>query len=162
MATWREFLELQPEIAQSGRSLFYQVDVGLGFLATVRPDGGPRLHPMCPIIDAEGLYALIIPSPKREDLIRDGRYALHSFPFEGNEDAFYLTGTARVVEGAEVRARVTDQFMKERKFEIPQSEVDAETLFEFDIQSALLTRTTGYGDFNPRHTVWRAAAGDVN
>jgi hypothetical protein len=24
--------------------------VGLAFVATVRPDGGPRVHPMCPVI----------------------------------------------------------------------------------------------------------------
>ena len=33
-----------------------------------------------------------VPGPKQADLHRDGRYALHSFPCEDNEDAFYCTG----------------------------------------------------------------------
>ena len=41
-------------MVKGARELFYQYGIGLGFLATVRPDGGPRLHPICPIITDEG------------------------------------------------------------------------------------------------------------
>lgn len=81
MASWRELAEARPDLVEAGYELFYQFGVGLAYLATVRSDGGPRLHPMCPIIDDEGLYGLLIPSPKRDDLKRDGRYAMHSYPF---------------------------------------------------------------------------------
>jgi hypothetical protein len=47
MLTWAEFAHARPELAEAGRRLLYQFGVGLGFLATVRADGGPRLHPMC-------------------------------------------------------------------------------------------------------------------
>ena len=53
------------------------------------------MHPFCPIVAEGGLYAFLVPSPKREDLRRDGRYSMHSFPCEDNEDAFYVVGRAR-------------------------------------------------------------------
>src|SRR5205823_3142279 len=110
MATWGEFEAQAPELAETGRRLLYQFGVGLAFLATVRADGGPRVHPMCPVIHDTGLYAFIIPSPKREDLLRDGRYAMHSFPGEHVDDEFYVAGRATpVTEEATVRA-VTEAY----------------------------------------------------
>src|SRR5881296_3019808 len=103
MATWAQFETSAPEMAVEGRNLFYQFGPGLGFLATVRPDGGPRLHPICPIITEGGLHAFIVPSPKREDLRRDGRYALHCFPPEETDDEFYVTGRAVEVHDARLR-----------------------------------------------------------
>ena len=44
MLTWAEFAHARPDLAEAGRRLLYQFGVGLGFLATVRADGGPRLH----------------------------------------------------------------------------------------------------------------------
>src|SRR5260370_40505037 len=95
--SWGELEAERPDLAEAGRRLLYQFGVGLAFLSTVRPDGGPRLHPICPIVVSGALVAHVIPSPKRDDLHRDGRYALHSFPCAGNEDAFYLTGSATLV-----------------------------------------------------------------
>jgi hypothetical protein len=45
MITWSEFERQQPGLAGLGRRQFYQFGIGLGFLATVRPGGGPRVHP---------------------------------------------------------------------------------------------------------------------
>ena len=98
MASWAEFEKDRSDLATAGRALLYQFGVGLGFLATVRRDGGPRVHPMCPVIHGGGMYAFIVPGPKQADLHRDGRYALHSFPCEDNEDAFYCTGRAEAEE----------------------------------------------------------------
>jgi hypothetical protein len=98
--SWSEFGRQRPDLAEAGRALFYQVGVGLAFLSTVRADGGPRLHPMCPLIVGGALVAHIIPSAKRDDLHRDGRYAMHSFPCDDNEDAFYITGRAALVGDA--------------------------------------------------------------
>ena len=71
---------------------------GLGFLGTVDSSGGPRVHPLCPIICDGELYLLVVPGPKRTDLERDGRFALHSFPCPDDEDAAYLTGRAVVID----------------------------------------------------------------
>ena len=78
MITWTDFNQQQPALADAGRRQFYQFGIGLAFLATVRPDGAPRVHPVCPVISDAGLHLLIVAGPKRQDLLRDGRYALHS------------------------------------------------------------------------------------
>ncbi|HEX9064088.1 MAG TPA: hypothetical protein VF843_03210, partial [Streptosporangiaceae bacterium] len=113
-------------------------------------------HPMCPLITPDGLYAFIVPSPKRGDLHRDGRFAMHSFPLDDNEDAFYLTGVAHPVGDHSLRARLERQFADERSAAgVPAAGEDQE-LFEFGVQSAMLTITTGHGDPSPQHTIWHA------
>ena len=72
MITWTEFERHQPALADAGRRQFYQFGIGLAFLATIRPDGGPRVHPVCPVISPAGLHLLIKAGPKQQDLRRDG------------------------------------------------------------------------------------------
>src|SRR5207245_1851463 len=96
MVTWKEFAAAEPDLADVGRLLLYQFKVGLAFLATVRQDGAPRLHPVCPVLSNGRLFVLITPtSPKRYDLLRDGKYALQTFlqPKPGS-DEFYIAGKA--------------------------------------------------------------------
>src|ERR1700720_1247838 len=97
MATWNEFEADAPDIAAAGRQMLYQFGVGLGYLATLRKDGAPRLHPICPTIVDGRMYALIGPTPKRGDLRRDGRYALPTFPALEVDDEFLLTGCAKFI-----------------------------------------------------------------
>ena len=104
MATWSDFAAAEPTLAAGIRALFHQYGPGMGYLATVRPDGSPRLHPVSPVITALGLYCFIVDSPKRRDLEHDGRYALHSFPPEDSEDEAYLTGQAYRVHDRETVA----------------------------------------------------------
>ena len=85
MLTWGELRAARPDLAETGRALLYQVGVGLGYLATVRADGGPRVHPVCPILTDDGIYLFVVSSPKRADLRRDPRYALHAFPHEATK-----------------------------------------------------------------------------
>ena len=72
MITWTEFEQHQPFLADAGRKQIYQFGIGLAFVATVRPDGGPQVHPVCPVISVAGLYLLIKAGPKQEDLRRTG------------------------------------------------------------------------------------------
>src|SRR5438093_461047 len=139
MLTWRQFSEARPDLAEAGRALFYQFGVGLAFLGTVRKDGGPRMHPMCPVIVDGGLYAFIEPGPKRHDLTRDGRYALHGFPPANNEDAFYITGRAEARTDRELCANVRAVFWKERGQDEPPPEASSLAMFEFLIERCLLT-----------------------
>lgn len=134
----------------------YQFGVGLAFLATVRSDGGPRMHPMCPLIADSGLFAFLIPSPKRDDLLRDGRYAMHSFPADENEGAFYLTGVAEPVSAGELRREAQAQYLDERGLRDLPKGFDQQDLFEFQIERCLHTLTTGHGDPKPRHRIWSA------
>ncbi len=96
--TWRELERAAPALAATGRRLIYAVGPegpGLGFLATTRADGGPRVHPVCPAIHDGALLVFVIgASPKRRDLARDGRYALHAFPGRDDDESFYCTGPA--------------------------------------------------------------------
>jgi hypothetical protein len=156
VTSWSDFKTLQPELARSGADLLYHFGVGLAFLATVRADGGPRLHPMCPLLTETGLYAFIVPSPKQRDLHRDGRYAMHSFPLEDSEDAFYLTGVASHVSHPETRDPLARQFAGERSDFAAPLPGEEQHLFAFGVEAAMLTRTTGHGDPHPQHTIWRA------
>jgi hypothetical protein len=153
---WGEFSAARPDLAEAGRDLLYQFGVGLAFLSTVRPDGGPRLHPFCPLIIEGLLVAHIIPSPKRDDLDRDPRYALHSFPTPDNEDAFYLSGESRRVADEGLAGRAAAQFFVERAYEGEPDGFGDGRFYEFRIGRCLLTRTTGRDDWHPRHTVWAA------
>src|SRR6266851_9303503 len=108
MVKWKEFSAAEPDLAEIGRSLLYQFKVGLAFLATVRQDGAPRLHPVCPVLSDGRLFVLITPtSPKRYDLLRDGKYALQTFPQpKPGSDEFYIAGRAELVEDSAIRASV--------------------------------------------------------
>jgi hypothetical protein len=147
-------------MAERGRSLLYQFGVGLAFLGTVRPDSGPRVHPVRVLIAGKELFTFLIPSPKQRDLLRDPRYALHSYPSPHNEDAFYVTGEAHLVEGMpDLRASLARQFIAEMQMEFPMSELDGQYLFEHSVQSCLQTVTKGHGDPHPVHTIWKATTG---
>jgi hypothetical protein len=156
---WAEFASFRSDLADAGRKLLYQYGVGLAFLATSRADGGPRVHPMCPLLTEDELYGFIVPSPKRFDLRRDGRYALHSFPSDDNEDAFYITGRAARVLDEMTEASLATQFAAERHMSEPPADLSTWQLYSFDIETCVLTQTTGHGDPKPRHTIWRATDG---
>ena len=66
MISWGDFRARRSGLAQQGGELLYYYGVGLAFLGTVRPDGGPRLHPMCPLLTSTGLCAFMSPSPSSE------------------------------------------------------------------------------------------------
>jgi hypothetical protein len=162
MKTWNQFAEHRPDLAEAGQALLYQVGVGLAYLATTRPDGGPRVHPMCPILTDRGAFAFIVPSPKQRDLRRDGRYALHSFPCEDNEDAFSCSGRVRLLDDKQDRAELGSVFVAERaQLGVPRP-ASGDALFEFLLDGCLLTRTTGHGDPKPVHSVWRDDATEVD
>ncbi|MDZ5447872.1 pyridoxamine 5'-phosphate oxidase family protein [Micromonospora sp. 4G57] len=163
MASWSEFAADEPRLADEIRLLMQQYGPGFGYLATVRADGGPRVHPVSPVITDEGLFCFVIDSPKRRDLERDGRYALHSFPPEESDDEAYVAGRARPV---------TDQARVARVAEIGRAAPQVDwRLFEFTIDVAMLTRrgqseATSRGGGQPAVQVWldpRAAhlAGDA-
>jgi hypothetical protein len=157
MATWSELEHKRPDLADAGHKLLYQFGVGLAFLSTVRRDGGPRVHPMCPVFVSGRLLALIVPSPKRLDLMRDGRYAMHSFPAADNEDAVYLTGRASQLEDPELASALVARYVEERaQFGLTAEAVANELPFEFDIETVMVTTTTGHGDPAPVHTIWHS------
>lgn len=158
MSSWGEFARSSPALATRAHELLYQFGVGLAFLGTVDTDGAPRVHPLCPIRTGDELYLLVVPGPKRADLRRDGRFALHSFPCPDDENAAYLTGRAMAVDDDPgLRATVERQFLDERSaFPIDPASLAEQGLFRLDIERCLVTTTTGHGDPAPHHEVWRA------
>jgi hypothetical protein len=110
MASWGDFAAAAPRLAGRARALLEQYGPGLAYLATIRSDGGPRVHPVAPVIAGAGLFCFVLPSPKRRDLERDGRYALHSFPPEQTDDEAYLAGRASPVRDPLRVAELARQF----------------------------------------------------
>lgn len=113
MATWAEFAAAEPDFATFGRDLLRAATppdlhhdagfTGYAFIATVRPDGGPRLHALCPIMAAGRLYIAVAPeTAKLRDLHRDGRFMLHAF-LGPSDTEFSLRGRAIERENAALR-----------------------------------------------------------
>ena len=157
MLTWQEFSLTRPDLATIGAKLIYEHGgIGLGFLATVRADGGPRVHPICPVISEAGLHAFIVPGPKLADLRRDPRYALHSetFPPPQHDDAFYVTGHARETKDPAVRTTLAEQVRVERDQESNWPGFDEQVLIELLVDRCLLTLTIAQEGFPAGHTAW--------
>jgi hypothetical protein len=151
MARWSEFAAAKPALAEAGRALLYQYGPGLGYLATVRPDGGPRLHPVCPFISGEDLVVFIVEgSPKCRDLMRDGRVAIHTYAAENVDDEFYLTGVAHLVTSPTERAAAIEAYHVDQ---VP----DDHSLFRIDLRSALHAKYRFRGDWPPEYQKWREA-----
>jgi len=154
VATWHEFEESSPRLAARGREILYNFGVPLGYLATVRRDAGPRVHPFCPILHGGRLFGLIGPSPKQRDLLRDGRYAIHSFPLPDRDDEFYLNGTATPRDDASLCHAVRTSYLA-----TGGGSDGSERLFEFDIDHVLLStyRKRGEPDnWPPLYEKWHA------
>ena len=154
---WSQFAEQRPDLEAAARGLLYQHGLGLGFLATVTPDGGPRVHPICPIL-AQDLFAFIVPGPKLADLRRTGRFALCSETCAPprHDDNAYLTGSVQEREDPELRQRLTEQLLAERSLNEPWPGFEAEPLFELYVERVLVTLTLPDGGLPSGHTVWTA------
>jgi hypothetical protein len=136
VATWQQLADAEPEMAALGLKL-----LGIAYLATTRSDGSPRVHPVCPVIAGGRLFVATAPdSPKRLDLLRDSRYAMHFLP--GDNDAeFYLTGRARRIEDPAVRSMVVEAARKLTQHGEHGLQIrDREWLFEYDIAYAMTAR----------------------
>jgi len=150
MASWAEFERAEPDMAASARQLLYQFGPGLGYIATVRKDGGPRVQPCCPIVHDGMLWVFVLhASPKGKDLLRDGRYALHAFPKPDLDDEFYVSGTVRVIDDAATRAAVAAATVAN----VGEPE---ETLFALDLERAMLATYTHRPQWPPAYRIWRA------
>jgi hypothetical protein len=158
MITWSEFERQQSALADAGRRQFYQHGIGLAFLATIRPGGGPRVHPVCPVISPAGLHLLITAGPKQQDLRRDRRYALHSetCPPPRHDDGFAITGRAREVTDAQTVGVVRGQVLTERDGKVWPG-FDEEAIFELSLERCLLMLTQADGRFPAGPTIWKAA-----
>jgi len=142
--TWKSLEEQQPELASFGAGRMHGK---VAYLATVRKDGSPRVHPMTPIIGQGHLFVFMEPtSPKGHDLQRDGRYAIHCSVTDtsGASGEFIITGHAHIIEDPELRALAVRSSTYEP--------ADRYILFEFDIETAA---STTYPEDAPIRQFWK-------
>jgi hypothetical protein len=145
MASWSEFAEQAPELSDFGKARFQS---GVAYLGTLRADGGPRVHPVTPII-GEHLFLFMEPtSPKGKDLQRDARYTLHCAVENSSGDGgeFYVRGHAMLTADPRVR----EQAVAAASYQ-PQERY---ILFVLTVEFAFMNR---YIDGNPTVQRWQAA-----
>jgi hypothetical protein len=152
-SSWGAFEVAAPEFASAGRRLWVGDDgAAIGFLSSVSVEGTPHLSPVCPIFAESGLYLSAVGrTPKRSDLLGDGRFVLHAFLGE-NDEEFQVAGAARLVAEAEERASVHRA--------IPFPSFDAEDpIFELAISRCLWCwwEDVGQPSTRPIRRQWKAA-----
>ncbi len=153
MVTWDEFAAAAPEMSAFGRALLDRL--GAGFLATVRKDGSPRLHPVVPIIAAGELWVFVNPaSPKFHDLRRDRRYVLHTL-IDQQDEEFLVGGRATAMNHDRGLWKAV---AAAAPYRIPDDRIDSHFLFELAIEYAATTTWyhPGQPDTRPTHRIWRA------
>jgi hypothetical protein len=148
--SWHRLAMADPELAAFGKERLHD---RVAYLATIRKDGSPRLHPVRPIVSDKGLFAFMaLTSPKQRDLARDGRYVLHGTitnpdggPWEFYE--FYVEGRGVLVEDPARRqiAIAATAYPRDETF----------VLFELSVESAFSTVYGANGQPVRRH--WRTA-----
>jgi hypothetical protein len=171
MATWGEFEGQAPEVATVAHALWPGIvaleagappPVGrptfaVAYLATVRRDGAPRLHPFCPVLAGGRLFAAIPrTSPKGWDLRRDPRCVIHAMPGL-EDDELCLRAEAREVTDAATRALVVEVVERSRVGGMIETVRD-DPLFELDLQQVDVARWLDIGQPGTRaeRAQWRA------
>jgi len=142
--SWRILEEQQPELAAFGAE---RLNDKVAYLATVRKDGSPRVHPVTPIIGQGHLFVFMEPtSPKGHDLRRDPRFAMHAGVTDtsGMSGEFILSGRAHRVEDPGLRALAAKLSS--------YSPADRYILFEFDLEAAA---STTYPEDKPLRQSWK-------
>ncbi|HEX3425751.1 MAG TPA: hypothetical protein VHT30_06445 [Acidimicrobiales bacterium] len=146
MTTWGAFAGAEPELATFVAA---RLRAAPSYLATVRADGAPRVHPVTPIVTSEGVYLFMEPtSPKGADLVQRRCFALHNGVPDnaGTGGEASVSGTGHLVDDPEVRATVAAA--------AGYPPADRYVLFELRPTEV---RCHGYGDVTlPEHRRWRA------
>lgn len=146
--SWHDLEHGQPELAAFGLERFQTF--GVAYLATIRADGSPRVHPVTPIVGQGHLFLFMEPtSPKGHDLLRDPRYALHCSVSNssGESGEFFISGSARFVDDLALRQQAIAL--------ASYAPADRYVLYELFVERASSTTYTD-GQLIRRH--WKAAA----
>jgi hypothetical protein len=147
--SWSELDSQSPQVARLGKRLLQSSAVA--FLATVRPDGAPRVHPVCPVLWNGDLFVgLIDRTPKARDLRRDPRCVLHALPGPGDCEFWVEAVAEPVSEAVALRHAIENPRLK-----LPPGD----TLFRLELRAAHATLfQPGEGNRPvPSRRHWRAA-----
>jgi len=156
VATWKEFTAAAPELAAAAENRWPGIvalergELGpqpvfqVAYLATIRPDGRPRLHPFCPVLADGRLFAAIPPqSPKGHDLRRDPRCAIHALPGPEDDELLLL---AQATEVGDAATRAAVRTVVERSDVSGMiATVSDHPLFEFDLEQVDVARWVDIG-----------------
>jgi len=164
VATWAEFERQAPALAEVAARLWPGV-IALGrgeapppgapcfaiaYLASVRRDGGPRVHPFCPILARGRLFAAIPrSSPKGWDLRRDPRCAIHALPGPDDDELCIRATAAEVTHDPAARDLVSRVVAASGVGGMIES-VSADPLFGFDIVQVDVARWLDIGQRGTR------------
>jgi hypothetical protein len=172
MATWAQFELEAPKLARvaaerwpgitalrrRGHPASDRQQFTIAYLATVRADGAPRLHPFCPILAGGRLFAAIPrTSPKGWDLRREPRCVIHAMPGP-DDDELCIRAVAVEVTDAASRALVRDVVERSGVGGMIET-VTNDPLFEFDLEQVDTARWLDIGQPGT-HAVrerWRAS-----
>lgn len=148
MVTWSQFVTATPDLASFGKA---RLQGRIAYLATIRADGSPRVHPVSPFATETRLFVYMEPtSPKRHDLRRDPRFALHCAVEDnsGGQGEFLIRGHAIEVNDTRIREEAFEQAKL-----IGYSPQERYVLFELRIAEAAATVDE---DGEPKRTRWTA------
>lgn len=148
--SWKTFESQSPDLAEFAKTRLHNK---VAYLATIRKDGSPRVHPFTPIIGEGHFFVFMEPtSPKGHDLRRDARYAVHCSVSDtsGESGEVIVTGQAKFMEDSEVRALAVRL--------CPYKPAERYILFEFDLESVLITE---YKDDGVARRQWKDNDRDV-
>ena len=129
--SWQALAEAAPELATFGAERLHDQ---VAYLATIKPDGAPRLSPVRPVVTGGRLFLFAErASPKVRDLERDARYALHGTatsdqPWDLREFAVELHDASKTAV-VRTAANAGSAFPRDKRF----------LLFELDVGAALST-----------------------
>jgi hypothetical protein len=164
VATWQEFESSVPAMAATARLLWPGITAlhrgeltkpdgpwfPVAFLATIRPDGSPRLHPFCPILAAGRLFAAIPQkSPKGHDLRRDPRCAIHALPGPEDDELSIRAHAKEAGQDRAVRASVIAVVTRTGVGGMIET-TSKDPLFEFDILRVDVARWLDIGQRGTR------------
>jgi hypothetical protein len=144
LISWGEFAEIEAEMAKFGSK---RLEYGVMYLATVRKNGHPRVHPFTPFVASGRFFAFMEPnSPKGLDLQRNGLYAIHSLvtDMNGSNGEFTMSGRANLVTDPTTRNLAVRG--------CPYTPKDRYLCFEFKLEECL---TNTYVDGVPKIRRWR-------
>jgi hypothetical protein len=144
---WGELAGQAPELAEFGA---LRLAAAPAYLATVDDSGAPRVHPVTPFVGEGRLFLFMEPtSPKGDDIVRRGVYALHCHVPDANGSGgeFYVRGRGERIDSPKLRAVAAQA--------ASYTPHDRYVLFELRIAEA---RCNGYGDVTlPEPRSWRVA-----
>ena len=132
MVSWSQFSTAAPDLALFGSR---RIKGRVAYIATIRSDGSPRLHPVSPFIGDGKMFVYMEPtSPKGHDLRRDARYVLHCGVEDnsGGQGEFLIRGRAVEVSDKKTRERAF-----ERAREIGYEPEERYKVFELRIEEAV-------------------------